>query len=709
MFRLKPYIFSFLVLLLLPRGALGSQTNGPFPGAEDFLEGLRLQERKNFSDSIGQFRAATVAGSLVADYSLYRMAQSALYMDDKDLAASTLEKLINDFPDSPIRPSAQVEIGTLYYETRRFSKATPFIQAAISNASSSSERDGLTLLLAKSHFEMGNKEQSESICWQLVHNRPATPEALEAVSLLQHIDTPQKELAVGKVYVLNKKSDEALVILDNLMNQAGAASLLPEALLYRAQALALQGHKEEAADVYQRIIVEFPDDGAARTALFNHGEYNRTIGALDGALADYEKLVQQFPASALAPQALLQRSKVFALLHDPREYKEYERILQEYPKSSPIFPVSMKWGIYLYQAGDYERASKIFQRLLNANYSSESNQEALFWMGKSSLAKGEVAAARSLFQTLVAKHKDSYHSFRAQSILRSLDMSAEMYSQPYSSAWDSLFLVERNSAQPQSAPRTNNVSELLDALLSGLGHDQLERLRFLVLNELPEAKLEIDFLALKVQGGDAHYALAWALYQLKEYYDSLRIASSLREPLADSERSDQLPYLLYPAAYPDLLEEKSSKYGVDPLLALAVMREESHFMKDCVSSSDACGLMQILPKTGKWLAVQMLAFSNFEREDLFLPSVNIELGNFYLRYLLLKFDNNPLLAVAAYNWGETNLRNWLPSAPKDDYDLFVESIPADETRRYVKKVFKSYAIYQSLYSREWFSQKETSS
>jgi len=187
----------------------------------------------------------------------------------------------------------------------------------------------------------------------------------------------------------------------------------------------------------------------------------------------------------------------------------------------------------------------------------------------------------------------------------------------------------------------------------------------------------------------------------RSYHDSLRLASPLRNSFADSQRAGQIRYLLYPAAYPDLLRASSSKYEVDPLLALAVMREESHFLENTVSSSDACGLMQILPRTGRWLAEQMLEFSSFERSDLFQPSINIELGNYYLRYLLKKFDNNPLLAVAAYNWGETNLRKWLPGAPKDDFDVFVESIPADETRRYVKKVFRSYAIYQSLYSIEW--------
>ena len=93
----------------------------------------------------------------------------------------------------------------------------------------------------------------------------------------------------------------------------------------------------------------------------------------------------------------------------------------------------------------------------------------------------------------------------------------------------------------------------------------------------------------------------------------------------------------------------------------------------------------------------MFGPASFDRSLLFRPEVNIELGSYYLDYLLDKFDNNVVLALAAYNWGEGNLRRWLDKSPPGDLDVFIESIPADETRRYVKKVLRSYAVYHSLY------------
>ena len=148
----------------------------------------------------------------------------------------------------------------------------------------------------------------------------------------------------------------------------------------------------------------------------------------------------------------------------------------------------------------------------------------------------------------------------------------------------------------------------------------------------------------------------------------------------------------------------AARYDIDPLLSLAVMREESHFSEESISAANACGLMQIIPSTGEWLAGKVFGPASFDRTLLFRPSINIELGSYYLRYLLDRFDGNVLLALAAYNWGEGNLKRWLADSPPGDLDVLIESIPADETRRYVKKVLKSYALYHSLYPSDYLEE-----
>jgi soluble lytic murein transglycosylase len=693
-------IFS-LAFFLSPQLIVYAEETG-IPGGDAFLEGVRLQQLKQWSASLDQFRAAADVYSVVADYALYRIAQISLF-EDNDLAVSSLETLIKKYPSSPVRHNALVDLGTLYFKLDRFDRALSFLEAALTGAEWSGETASLKLMLAKTYLGLNDLPQSESICWQLIYNSPSTKEALEAVQLLESMDSPQKKMAVVNVYLRNKKGAAALGVLGELLQNAEIDSLRPELLFLRAQALALDGKEKAAADVYQKLAVDYPKNSVVPAALNSLAEYQKSQGLFEQALATYEDLVKRFPSHTLAPQALRMRAKIFENQQDEREYREYEEILAKYPRSPAATFAAMNWGTDLYRKNDFDGALNIFERLLNIAQSTDSNADALLWIAKSSLAGGKSDAAKTTLQKLVEKYEDSYQAFRARALLRSIADGGKKPSQPYSAKWESLFAVDETAAASGGMVDARGAAETIWQYLSDVDERSLQRLHFLLSNQLPEAKLELDHLSRNVEKNEAHYALAWALFQAQAYYDSIRMASSLSAPVADSAAPGNVRYLLYPAAYPDLLKVSAFKYEVDPLLALAVMREESHFHETSVSASDACGLMQILPTTGKWLAQDKLGSPSFSRSDLFEPAVNIELGNYYLRYLLNKFENNPMLTVAAYNWGETNLRRWMDKAPKDDFDLFVESIPADETRRYVKKVFRSYAIYRSLYPSNWFN------
>lgn len=688
----------FLLLFSFPTHA-GRAEQIDIPGGKDFLQGLRLQEAGKWKSSIEPLRKAADIYSFVADYSLNRMAQSALKAGNQDLAVAALEKLIDEYDDSPVRRAGQIQLGTIHFKAGRFTRALPLIQAALPGAQTAEETAALTLMLAKTHLGLNERSKSDSICWQLIYGRPSAPEALEAVGMIQEVDTPQKKLAVAKVYLQNKQPQQALSLLDGLAaDQPGVETLMPDVLLVRAQSLAQDGQKKEAAEICQKIAERYPGHSLAPLALFSKADYEKAAGLRQQALSDYSRVVEKFPASSLAPQALWQRAKIFEAGGNPDEYKEYETVLTRYPRSFFAYLSGMTWGVDVYRAGDYKASRTIFERLLSVDQNDDANADALFWMAKSLLAGGDTASARTTFQMLIAKYEESYQAFRARAILRILDQPASAYPQPYSAGWETLFSWESGPFPPREVTGREQALDVLTDSLPEAEKRSLRRLEFLVLNDVPEAKLELEHLALGVRKAEANYALAWTFFQVQAYNDSVRIASSLRTSFADSSRSNQIKYLLYPTAYPGLVGASAFKYEVDPLLVLAMMREESHFLETSVSPSDARGLMQIVPKTGEWLGRQVFGSPGLDTSDLFLPAINIELGNYYLRYLLNKFDNNTLLTVAAYNWGETNLRNWLQTAPKEDFDVFVETIPANETRRYVKKVFKSYAVYRSLYS-----------
>ena len=127
-----------------------------------------------------------------------------------------------------------------------------------------------------------------------------------------------------------------------------------------------------------------------------------------------------------------------------------------------------------------------------------------------------------------------------------------------------------------------------------------------------------------------------------------------------------------------------------------LVRQESRFVADASSSAGARGLMQIMPATGRWIARQ-LGQRDFRTRQLFDPDVNLSFGTFYLRTVYDDLYNSRVLASAGYNAGPRRPRRWASTLPQDvDGALFVEIIPFNETRDYVKKVLLNTAYYGAL-------------
>ncbi|MBY0383714.1 transglycosylase SLT domain-containing protein, partial [bacterium] len=155
----------------------------------------------------------------------------------------------------------------------------------------------------------------------------------------------------------------------------------------------------------------------------------------------------------------------------------------------------------------------------------------------------------------------------------------------------------------------------------------------------------------------------------------------------------------YPKAYEKWVMEQNQKLQVPAEFIWSIMRAETIFRADAISPVGARGLMQVMPKTGRKLASLMGEDFAFV-EDLLKPEVSIRYGSFYLQRLLKKFKGNICLAAAAYNGGPHRVHAWMHYFGDLELDEFVEHIPYLETRNYVKKVTKYFAIYNLLYKKK---------
>ncbi|MGB5336813.1 MAG: transglycosylase SLT domain-containing protein, partial [Woeseiaceae bacterium] len=148
----------------------------------------------------------------------------------------------------------------------------------------------------------------------------------------------------------------------------------------------------------------------------------------------------------------------------------------------------------------------------------------------------------------------------------------------------------------------------------------------------------------------------------------------------------------YPLPYLPLFEQSSSAASISSTWAYGIARSESLFMRDVRSRAGAVGLMQLMPATGREVAKQIrLPYSGLH--TLTQPESNIRLGTSYLGQMAERYGGNAVLATAAYNAGPHRVDAWLPESGSIDARIWIENIPFNETRKYVKRVLSAQTIF----------------
>ena len=151
----------------------------------------------------------------------------------------------------------------------------------------------------------------------------------------------------------------------------------------------------------------------------------------------------------------------------------------------------------------------------------------------------------------------------------------------------------------------------------------------------------------------------------------------------------------FPAYYIDVIRPAADERGIDPLLMLSLIRQESLFNTFATAGAGEKGLMQVIPSTGQYIA-ERLDWRDYQHSDLFRPYAGVAFGAYYIDEQLELFDQNAIAALAAYNAGPGRAYDW-NALSGGDPDLFMTTITIDSTRHYVQFIYRNYNIYRELY------------
>lgn len=153
--------------------------------------------------------------------------------------------------------------------------------------------------------------------------------------------------------------------------------------------------------------------------------------------------------------------------------------------------------------------------------------------------------------------------------------------------------------------------------------------------------------------------------------------------------------ILYPKKYEEYVYKYSEELNIDPMLTFAIIKTESNFNEKIESKSGAIGLMQLMENTAEEQAEKLNI--EYKKSMLYEPEINIKLGLNYFNTLLDYYNQNYVLAFAAYNAGLGNVQKWINEGIIKEEGSDIENIPFKETNMYVRKVIRNYQIYKKLY------------
>ncbi len=585
----------------------------------------------------------------IEDYILYYEAEAALGLGQKEKAEELFLKILKHHPDSAVGHDTHERLAEIHLESDRHAEAEKIYShlarrtdskwkkaVHLKNLGEIKEKQGL-FHAASGMFERIWAEHPEVSFSDYVFELHKKNEKTFAPS-------PQQFAKRGEVLFKTGNWEGALEAFSGAA-QTSAVRIKTGICLYRLSRF------PEALDVFSGID--------SPKAFYWKGVTLMSMEKEKEAIVTFELLHKLNPGSSWAAKSLLKAAR---LRHLREEFEEAQRlyslVIEKYPKREEARKSAWNLGWVHYRKKEYEKALEVFSDRAWA-YGAE-RERFLYWYARTAERAGDKPGALFALGKLADSRKITYYSFLAK-----LRLKKTLIPNPPPAAYP------ENSFGKN--PALKKFLFFAKAGIYDLALREAELLR-------PQAKTVAQRLHLA------------SLYlQVRDYKSSISLANGLRSPEA-------LPFS-FPKGFEERVKFFSQKYTLDEFLVYSVIREESHFDKEAVSVSDARGLMQLLPSTALETAPKA-GLSSFETSQLFSPDTNLNLGCYYLNWLLEIFKGNFAVSLAGYNGGPTSAKVWYEKNGSLDIDEFVEEIPFEQSRNYVKKILRSYAAYEAVYGGE---------
>lgn len=641
----------------------------------------RIGKRALFANAYRRFHAGKFdeAGQLfgillpiypeLGDYILHYLATCRLRQGDRDEAYRLWTQLHADYPRSLHTAEAALERARILRQRGELRAARDLLGIARENPLEQ-EVDWELAEIAVAEGDLGEAQRRFMEIRQAIPGSPLGLRAKQQVAELRRSHpelTPADDARAGEVWLLVREGDQqqALALAEELLERAPDWRR-PERLRALSDAQRAAGRFDEGMETLRSVYAQYPDSAAGRGALYRYASilWNRDRDA--EARRAFEEYRRRYPRDSSIPEVSYAIARIMEAQGEmDSAVAEYSRLAKRYPRSKQGRESRWRIAWIRYQQAHWKEAADRFARLARTS-ASQDRTAAHYWQARSLARAGSTTKARAIYRQIVETDPADYYAYWAERRLG----------------------VEEPPVHIDANETGQKIAAAPGITASDFHLTRSRELQAADLRSLARAELKAFERSQRTTAALARF-LVDSYPAVDGYRDAIRLA-----PRA----GDQSPEILYPLAFWPLVSEHAEENGLDPLMVLALMRQESLFDPAARSPADARGLMQLLPGTAEQVAERLGRPS--PAGELYTPEVNIALGVAHLDELYTRYGGNWLEVLAAYNGGEGAAEKWRERFGTLDGDEFVESITYRETRNYVKRVFTHYRRYRQLYGGE---------
>ena len=347
------------------------------------------------------------------------------------------------------------------------------------------------------------------------------------------------------------------------------------------------------------------------------------------------------------------------------------------PEDSFFESLLWKKAWILRRSGQKDLAVKAFSDLVRKTKSPYLKVRALYWKGETQWDKNHKVAGIKTFNRLIREDPFGYYGLLAH---RRLGKTPDFHVHVMDNLSNLITNIKINQEAVNTAHWLNSLNE-----------------REILTRFLKSRKQDL-FPGKRKRSRSAWLSL-FSLYRAaRQHFNVFQLVGSLEPPLKKYFLRNHTE-LFFPQAYKDEVSTAANRWQMSQALIFALIRQESAFNPRARSTSDAFGLMQLIPSTARAMS-RRIKQPYRGIYDLYQPGKNINLGTYYLRYLFQKYDNSFILTVSAYNAGETPVRKWRGEIDTSHPLEFIENITYEETRTYVRLLIRNFIFYNKILNEE---------